>query len=94
MIAFANACIDAMPGKTQQLDALEIGNEPDLYPSFPQAPCDSSDRPAGYGPEDYAAEWTAAASNLSEQISALNGQKAWYQAMTFSSGVDESVWNV
>ncbi|KAJ7835119.1 hypothetical protein B0H14DRAFT_3871218 [Mycena olivaceomarginata] len=76
-IAFAKACIAAIPGTTKQLDAIEIGNEPDLYSLFPKAACGSPDRRAKYGPEDYAAEW----------------KKAWYQAMTISSGNPHS-WNV
>jgi hypothetical protein len=94
-IAFANACIAAIPGTTKQLDAIEIGNEPDLYSSFPKAPCGSPDRRAKYGPEDYAAEWKVAARKISEHVGALNAsaKKAWYQAMTISSGNPHS-WNV
>ncbi|KAJ7738786.1 hypothetical protein B0H16DRAFT_1761118 [Mycena metata] len=92
---FARACIDALPNGTQQLDALEIGNEPDLYPVAPTRPCASSpDRPKGYGPEDYVSEWKAAAKNLTEGVDALNGQNTWYQALTFSTGVVQNIWNV
>ncbi|KAF8142806.1 hypothetical protein K438DRAFT_2073502 [Mycena galopus ATCC 62051] len=95
-ITFAEACIAAIPGQTQQLEAIEIGNEPDLYLSFPQAPCGAPDRAKGYGPDDYATEWKMAADNLSEHVGALNGsaEKAWYQAMTLSSGVNQNLWNV
>ncbi|KAJ7716103.1 hypothetical protein DFH07DRAFT_762555 [Mycena maculata] len=92
-IAFAQTCIAAMPDQIQQLDAIEIGNEPDLYPLFPQPPC-GPDRPSSYGPADCAAQWTGAANNLSKQVGALKGQKAWYQALTFSSGVNQKIWNV
>ncbi|KAJ7716105.1 hypothetical protein DFH07DRAFT_973994 [Mycena maculata] len=82
-----------MPDQIQQLDAIEIGNEPDLYPLFPQPPC-GPDRPSSYGPADCAAQWTGAANNLSKQVGALKGQKAWYQALTFLSGVNQKIWNV
>ncbi|KAJ7731670.1 hypothetical protein DFH07DRAFT_755558 [Mycena maculata] len=90
---FAQACIAAMPDQIQQLDAIEIGNEPDLYPLFPQPPC-GPDRPSSYGPDDYAAQWKGAVNNLSKQVGALKGQKAWYQALTFSSGVNQKIWNL
>ncbi|KAJ6452906.1 hypothetical protein DFH09DRAFT_1351464 [Mycena vulgaris] len=93
-VSFVKACIDAIPGGTQQLDAIEIGNEPDLYPKFPQLPCAPPQRHSGYGPGDYSAEWKAAAKNLSEEVDALNDQNTWYQAMTFSTIVDPRMWNV
>ncbi|KAJ6483285.1 hypothetical protein C8R45DRAFT_1149161 [Mycena sanguinolenta] len=93
-ISFVNACIDAIPEGTQQLDAIEIGNEPDLYPLYPHLPCSPPNRHSGYGPGDYSTEWKAAATNLSNEVDALNGQSTWYQAMTFSTRVNASVWNV
>ncbi|KAJ7029768.1 hypothetical protein C8F04DRAFT_1043127 [Mycena alexandri] len=91
---FARACIDALPNGTQQLDAIEIGNEPNLYPVAPSLPCGLPDRPKGYGPDDYSAEWKAAAKNLTGGVDALNGQSTWYQAMTFSTSVTQNTWNV
>ncbi|KAJ7064821.1 hypothetical protein C8F01DRAFT_1128320 [Mycena amicta] len=94
-ISFAKAFIDAIPGGTLQLDAIEIGNEPDLYPQYPLRPCaENHDRPSSYGPKEYSAEWKAAAKNLSEQVDALKDQNSWYQAMVFSTRVNPSTWNV
>ncbi|KAJ7199967.1 hypothetical protein GGX14DRAFT_467109 [Mycena pura] len=92
--SFLKACIDAIPGGTQQLDAIEIGNEPDLYPKFPRLPCAPPHRHSGYGPADYSAEWKAAARNLSKEVDALNDKHTWYQAMVFSTTVDPKLWNV
>jgi hypothetical protein len=93
-ISFVNACIDAIPGGTRQLDAVEIGNEPDLYPTYPRLPCAPPHRHSGYGPSEYSAEWKAAAKSLSDGVDALNGQHTWYQAMAFSRKVNLNMWNV
>ncbi|KAJ7486933.1 hypothetical protein FB451DRAFT_1535217 [Mycena latifolia] len=94
-IDFAKACIAAMPGGIQQLYAIEIGNEPDLYASFPKRPCGPPDRPASYGPDDYAAERKAAAKQLSAQVGALGNQTTWYQALTLANGVNnQHTWNI
>ncbi|KAJ6551752.1 hypothetical protein B0H19DRAFT_1297566 [Mycena capillaripes] len=95
-ITFLKAVIAAIPNGTQQLDAIEIGNEPDLYPKFPSSSCGLTDRAPGYGPDNYSVEWTAAAQskNIGNQVNQLGAETAWYQAMTFSSGVNQSIFNV
>ncbi|KAK7471206.1 hypothetical protein VKT23_002615 [Stygiomarasmius scandens] len=85
-IEFARACIDAMPNHVQDLEAIEIGNEPNLYPRI--------DRNDSYGPVNYAREWDRFAGAIVGNISRLNG-KEWFQAMTFSSEVDPNgPWTV
>ncbi|KAK7471205.1 hypothetical protein VKT23_002614 [Stygiomarasmius scandens] len=74
-IELVRACINAMPNQVQDLEAIEIGNEPNLYPG--------ADRNASYSPANYAREWDSFAGAMLGNISRLNG-KEWFQAMAFA----------
>ena len=67
----------------KNLESFEIGNECDLYVS-------QSVRPPNYTELDYVTEWTVHASDVTEQVLALNeyGLNAWtiYQALTYAGG--------
>ncbi|KAF4543375.1 Glycoside hydrolase protein [Lasiodiplodia theobromae] len=94
-VALANACVDAMPGgDARRLDAFEIGNEPNYYPTIGCG--GETDRNASWGPSDYAAEWTAYAEDLVAGVGALaeSGAKDWFQTYTLASKADVSVWNL
>ena len=67
------------------LDSLEIGNEPDLYLA------QGVPGKANYNVEKYVKQWVEHAANVNGNITALD--KRIYQALTYSSGVDFSVWN-
>lgn len=96
-IDFAKACINAMPNKTSQLDAVEIGNEPNLYTSYPKPSCaPKTDRPSGWNVLDYAREWRTYAKNLTNHIQLLegSGRKDWFQGLSLSSGYKSDEWNL
>ena len=67
----------------KNLESFEIGNECDLYVS-------QSVRPPIYTELDYVTDWTTHASDVTEQVLALNeyGLNAWtiYQALTYAGG--------
>lgn len=86
VVAFANACINAIPGGLQRVEAIEIGNEPDLYRSTPQP---NTDRPSSYSPADYAAEWQTMGTNLENGIPALKTDQPRFQAGSLASGAAE-----
>lgn len=68
-----------------QLDSLEIGNEPNLYPSQGVA------GKGNYNVQEYVKQWLIHASDVNGNITGLD--KRIYQALTYASGVDFSVWN-
>ncbi|GME22790.1 Glycoside hydrolase family 79 protein [Neofusicoccum parvum] len=89
-LAFAGAAVDAMGGAAAALDALEIGNEPNFYPTYG---CNGgTDRAPGWGPVDYAREWRGYAGNLTRGVDGLGGGE-WFQALGLSSSVDEGKWD-
>lgn len=67
------------------LDSLEIGNEPNLYPS------QGVPGKANYNVQEYVKQWLVHASDVNGNITGLD--KKIYQALTYASGVDFSVWN-
>ena len=83
VLTFANACINAVPGGLHAVEAIEIGNEPDLYSVTPTP---NTDRPSTYGPADYAKEWRALGQALENGIPALNDSQPRFQAGSLSSG--------
>ncbi|KAF8734682.1 hypothetical protein AX14_003112 [Amanita brunnescens Koide BX004] len=62
------------------LDAIEIGNEPDLYHH-------NGDRPASYSVSDYVSEWSAFAQSVSNaaHINTMSHTKFWIGAFAESS---------
>lgn len=101
-ITFADACIEALASSDEttpdgaslsaRLDALEIGNEPDLYVSALRSGCrQEKDRPDGWGPLKYASEWTGYAESLYGRVGGLkeSGAKNWFQALTLSSNASK-----
>ncbi|KAJ6516792.1 hypothetical protein C8R47DRAFT_1313163 [Mycena vitilis] len=90
---FASACLQNMPGGVQQLDAFEIGNEPNFYPTFG---CGSPDRGKGFGPPQYATEWNNYAAQLKKGVPALQGSanSDFFQSLALASNVDLRVWNL
>ncbi|KAF4536410.1 Glycoside hydrolase protein [Lasiodiplodia theobromae] len=99
-IKFANACIEALTSSDEtpdgvklsaRLDAIEIGNEPNFYTNDMRGGCpQEKDRQDGWGPSEYASEWTKYAKRLAEGVGALkrSGTKDWFQALTLSSNVE------
>ncbi|KAK0638316.1 Beta-glucuronidase [Lasiodiplodia hormozganensis] len=87
-VAFAKDCVDAIGAGN--LNALEIGNEPDLYNAVGFFP-GQTDRPADYGPEDYVAEFTEFADAIEGNVSALESGPN-FQALAYSNLVADP-WN-
>ena len=93
-VKFAKAFIDAMPAKVNQLDAIEIGNEPNFYTTYPPIRCGDLDRSKCWGPSDYSKEWHQYAAKFVTEIDQLQGNTKWFQALTYSSNVNQNKWNV
>ncbi|KAB2568682.1 Beta-glucuronidase [Lasiodiplodia theobromae] len=99
-VEFAEACVEALTNGdgVARLDALEIGNEPDLYVNGLRAGCrQEKDRPDGWGPLKYAEEWTGYAESLYGRVGALkeSGAKDWFQALTLSSNAtNKTQWGL
>lgn len=87
-VEFAKDCVAAIG--VENLNALEIGNEPDLYNAVGFFP-DETDRPADYGPEDYVAEFTEFADAIEGNVSALESGPN-FQALAYSNLVADP-WN-
>jgi hypothetical protein len=82
-IDMTEAAVDAIG--LSHLDSLEIGNEPDLYPN------QGVPGKANYNVQEYVKQWVEHASNVNGNITGLDTRI--YQALTYASGVDFSVWN-
>ena len=96
-IAFASACIQAMPNKARQLAAVEIGNEPNFYTHFPPPTCSpDTDRPHGWDALDYSKEWTTYAKNLTSHVELLkqSGRNDWFQVLGLASSFARDRWNL
>ncbi|KAF2110073.1 hypothetical protein BDV96DRAFT_651226 [Lophiotrema nucula] len=93
-IEFATACINAMPSKTKQLEAIEIGNEPNFYTSFPTPSCGPHDRPTNWDNKAYAKQWTTYAQNLTSKVAALkqSGKTNWFQTLGLASTYPVDKW--
>ncbi|KAJ7173631.1 hypothetical protein C8R46DRAFT_1215556 [Mycena filopes] len=92
-VQFAAAAVRNMPGALAQLDALELGNEPNFYPIFG---CGTPDRPKSFGPPEYAVGWNGYAASLKDGVPALKAspRKDWFQTFALSSSVDLSLWDL
>ncbi|KAJ6506729.1 hypothetical protein C8R45DRAFT_1175913 [Mycena sanguinolenta] len=90
-VEFANACVKTMPGGPAQLDAVEIGNEPNLYPS---SGCGGPDRGPNFTPEVYANGWNGYAEKLQAGVAGLGAAPKRYQALALSSKADLGLWNL
>ncbi|KAF7358470.1 Glycoside hydrolase family 79 protein [Mycena venus] len=90
-VKLADACVKAMPGGPAQLDAIEIGNEPNLYPF---AGCGGHDRGPDFTPEVYASGWNAYAQNLQKGVEGLGSSPKRYQALALASNADLGLWNL
>ncbi|KAF7341911.1 Glycoside hydrolase family 79 protein [Mycena sanguinolenta] len=93
-IEFADACLKAMPGGTVQLDAIEIGNEPNLYTADPSARCGGPDRGPNFTPEVYASGWNGYAEKLQKGVTGLGAAPKRYQALAVSSKANLGLWNL
>ncbi|KAK7002412.1 glycoside hydrolase family 79 protein [Favolaschia claudopus] len=90
-IDFANACLRKMPGGLGQVDALEIGNEPNLYAADG---CEGKDRGPNFTPEVYARGWSGYARRLQGGVQGMAGTPREFQALAVASRADLSVWNL
>lgn len=68
----------------KNLDALEIGNEPDLYVG-------QGVRGMGYGERVYVEQWLEQVRDVLGNITGL--ERRSFQALTFSSGYNRGLWN-
>ncbi|KAL1641950.1 hypothetical protein SLS58_005786 [Diplodia intermedia] len=91
-VEFARDCVAGaiVGGAGSTLNALEIGNEPDLYGSAGFFP-NETDRPAGYAVADYVREFAQFAAALEGNVSAL-GSGPNFQALALSNLV-ENPWS-
>ncbi|EKG14417.1 Glycoside hydrolase superfamily [Macrophomina phaseolina MS6] len=86
-VEFAKDCVEAIG--IENLNALEIGNEPDLYNASGFFP-NQTDRPSSYQPPDYVAEFTEFAEALESSLTLGAGPN--FQALGYSNFVADP-WN-